>query len=58
LRAEPGIGLPRKTRRFRRSRHEAGVAPGNANSPGSRPETVGQGDNMMQSTIENMPPRE
>lgn len=38
--------------------HDKGVAPGNANAPGSRPETVGQGDNTMQSAIENMPPRE
>ena len=38
--------------------YDKGVAPGNANSPGSRPESVGQGDNMMQSAIENMPPRD
>jgi hypothetical protein len=27
-------------------------------APGSRPGTAGQGENMMQSAIENMPPRE
>ena len=37
---------------------DKGVAPGNANAPGTRPGTAGQGDNMMQSAIENMPPRE
>ena len=38
--------------------YDKGVAPGNVNSPGSRLESIGQGDNMMESAIANMPPRE